>query len=163
MKKIIVLLTFLFGILFSSCKKTADPAPENSYTGKLSSSGSVSFKGLCMWSVEYNNSTFDIKLDNKKQTVLSATVSTTMKENVLSGSCIPLTQQSQHLYTLSSATVNGSNLLIYFKQDSNSFPQNTASFIGNINATSITGLLTFYRISDGIFCKVEMPFQILKN
>jgi len=85
-----------------------------------------------------------------------------MKEKVVTGSCIPSAQQSQHSYTLSTSSISGNSLLIYFRQDESSFPQNIALFTGTITSTGISGILTFYRKSDGIFCKVEMPFQLSK-
>jgi hypothetical protein len=152
-------LLFLLG----ACQKTETAAPDINYSGKLTTSGAVNFKGLCTWSAEYVNSVFDVKLDNSNQKVLYANISTTMKEKLITGSCIPASQQSQHVYTLSAFSISGNSLAIYFMQDTGSFPQNTASFSGTIASTGIAGTLTLYRKSDGIFCKVEMPFQLAKT
>jgi hypothetical protein len=152
-----------FVCVFSACQKTATVAPDNIFSGKLPGSGAVNFYGLCSWNVEYINTAFDVKLDNSNQKVLYANIATTMKEKLLAGNCIPAAQQSQHAYTLSAYAINGNSVVIYFKQDDSSFPQNNASFSGTITATGITGILIFYRKADAIFCKVEMPFQITKN
>jgi hypothetical protein len=163
MKKLLICASVLTILLLGACKKKDGPAPDIVFTGKLTSSGLVNFKGLCTWSVEYVNSNFDIKLGGRGQTVLLANIATTMKEAVVSGGCTPPSQQSPHLYSLVSASVNGAKIDIYFKQDAGSFPQNEASFTGFITSSGITGKLTFYRKSDGIFCKVEMPFQLQKT
>lgn len=163
MKHLFICTTFLAVFLSGACKKKEEPVPNAVFTGKLTSSGLVNFKGLCTWSVEYVNSNFDIKLDGSRQTVLTASVATTMKEAVVSGGCTPASQQSPHLYSLASASVNGTDIVIYFKQDAVSFPQNEASFTGFVTSSSITGILTFFRKSDGIFCKVEMPFEFQKT
>lgn len=161
MKLFCLLTGFLF--LLGSCQKTETAAPDNNFSGKLASSGVVNFNGLCTWSAEYVNSVFDVKLDNSNQKVLYANVATAMREQVITGSCIPSSQQSLHVYTLSAFSISGNSLVIYFSQDAGSFPQNTASFSGTITSTGIAGTLTFYRKSDGIFCEVGMPFQLSKK
>jgi len=150
-------------LLLGSCQKTENASPDNIFSGNLASSGAVTFNGLCTWSAEYINTSFDVKLDNSNRKVLYANIVTTMKEKVITGSCIPASQQSQHAYMLSAFTISGDSLVIYFKQDESSFPQNTSSFSGTITRTGITGNLTFYRKSDGIYCKVEMPLQLIKT
>ncbi|MCC6287984.1 MAG: hypothetical protein IT249_08865 [Chitinophagaceae bacterium] len=158
------LFSFAIALLFfMACQKTEMAAHDNNFSSTLAISDAVNFKGLCTWSVEYSNTAFDLKLNNLNQTVLTATITTTMKEKVVTGNCIPASQQSQHSYALSAFFISGNSLIVYFKQDDSSFPQNIASFTGIINASDITGILTFYRKSDGIFCKVEMPLQLSKN
>lgn len=160
MKLFYIATALLF--FLGACQKIETAAPDINYSGKLATSGAVNFKGLCTWSVEYINTVFDVKLDNSNQKILSATIATTMKEHVVTGNCIPASQQNQHSYTLSAFSISGNSLLIYFKQDNNSFPQNIASFSGTVTASEITGVLLFFRKSDGIFCTVEMPLQLSK-
>lgn len=157
------ILTTIMILSLVACNNNDDPMPDISFEGTLKSSGSVNFSGVCTWSVEYVNSIFEIKYDDGTQTPLTARVSTEMIETINSGGCSKPYPRNTHVYTLRSFSVSQTKMLLYFKQDNMSFPQNEASFSGTINNSVIEGTLTFFRKSDAIFCKVDMPINLQKE
>jgi len=133
------------------------------FIGTTLNSGVVNFTGFCNYSVEYINTSFELKLDNTQQNILSANVFSTMVENIV-GSCSQTqpAPSNRHSYFLNSSSISGNSITINFGQDASSFPQNNASFSGTKNGSTISGTLTLNRISNGLTCLVTIPVSVIQ-
>ena len=67
-----------------------------------------------------------------------------------------------HVYSLVSQSFDGVNVNIWFIQDANSFPRNTATFTGTISGTNLSGTLQLSR-TDGVTCLVRIPINALQT
>jgi hypothetical protein len=128
------------------------------FIGTTLRSGLVYFTGYCNYAVEYFNTSFEIKLDNTGQNILSSNVNSTMAESIVGSCSQPNPAPSQrNSYFLNNFSISGNNITINFGQSAFNFPQNNAVFVGTISDSIITGIFTLSRTSNGLNCVVNIP------